>query len=45
MLVGQNVPHANGPAWTLDAAHFCRATSRRPARASLDELMNTEIPY
>jgi uncharacterized protein (TIGR03083 family) len=36
---------ANGPAWTLDAIGFCRATSRRPASVSLDELMNTEIPY
>jgi uncharacterized protein (TIGR03083 family) len=36
---------ANGPDWTLDAIDFCRATSRRPASVSLDELMNTEIPY
>ena len=36
---------ANGPAWTLDAIDFCRATSRRPASVGLDELMNTEIPY
>ena len=36
---------ANGPAWTLDAIDFCRATARRPASVSLDELMNTEIPY
>jgi uncharacterized protein (TIGR03083 family) len=36
---------ANGPAWTLDAIDFCRATARRPASVGLDELMNTEIPY
>jgi uncharacterized protein (TIGR03083 family) len=36
---------ANGPSWTLDAIDFCRATSRRPANITLDELMNTEIPY
>jgi uncharacterized protein (TIGR03083 family) len=36
---------ANGPAWTLDAADFCRAISRRPAGITLDELLNTEVPY
>ena len=36
---------ANGPGWTLDAIDFCRAISRRPASLSLDELMNTEVPY
>jgi uncharacterized protein (TIGR03083 family) len=36
---------ANGPSWTLDAIDFCRATARRPASITLDELMNTEIPY
>jgi uncharacterized protein (TIGR03083 family) len=35
----------NGPAFTLDAIDFCRAVSRRPAGVSLDELMNTEVPY
>ncbi len=36
---------ANGPAWTLDAVDFCRAVSRRPASITLDELLNTEVPY
>jgi len=36
---------ANGPSWTLDAIDFCRATARRPASITLDELMNTELPY
>jgi uncharacterized protein (TIGR03083 family) len=36
---------ANGPSWTLDAVDFCRAISRRPASLTLDELMNTEVPY
>ena len=36
---------ANGPAWTLDAVDFCRAVSRRPAGVTLDELLNTEVPY
>jgi len=36
---------ANGPAWTLDAVGFCRAVSRRPAGVTLDELMNTEVPF
>ena len=36
---------ANGPSWTLDAIDFCRAISRRPASLTLDELMNTEVPY
>ena len=35
----------NGPSWTLDAIDFCRAISRRPASLTLDELMNTEVPY
>jgi uncharacterized protein (TIGR03083 family) len=36
---------ANGPSWTLDAVDFCRAVARRPASVTLDELMNTEVPY
>ena len=36
---------ANGPAWTLDAVDFCRAVSRRPAAITLDELLNTEVPF
>ena len=36
---------ANGPAWTLDAVDFCRAVSRRPAAVTLDELLNTEVPF
>ncbi len=36
---------ANGPALTLDAIDFCRAVSRRPASVTLDDLMNTEVPY
>ena len=36
---------ANGPTWTLDAIDFCRAISRRPASLTLDDLMNTEVPY
>ena len=36
---------ANGPTWTLDAVDFCRAISRRPASITLDELLNTEVPY
>ena len=36
---------ANGPSWTLDAVDFCRAISRRPASITLDELLNTEVPY
>jgi hypothetical protein len=36
---------AHGPSWTLDAIDFCRAISRRPASLTLDELMNTEVPY
>jgi hypothetical protein len=36
---------ANGPSWTLDAVDFCRAISRRPASLTLDDLMNTEVPY
>jgi len=35
----------NGPAWTIDAIDFCRAIARRPASSTLDELMNTEVPY
>lgn len=35
----------NGPSWTLDAVDFCRAISRRPASLTLDDLMNTEVPY
>ena len=29
----------------LDAVDFCRAISRRPASITLDELLNTEVPY
>jgi len=36
---------ASGPSWTLDAVDFCRAISRRPASLTLDELLNTEVPY
>ena len=36
---------ANGPSWTLDAVDFCRAVSRHPASITLDELLNTEVPY
>lgn len=36
---------ASGPGWTLDAVDFCRAISRRPASLTLDELLNTEVPY
>jgi len=36
---------ANGPVWTLDAVDFCRAVSRRPAGVTLDELLNTEVPF
>ena len=36
---------ANGPSWTLDAVDFCRAISRRPASLTLDDLLNTEVPY
>jgi hypothetical protein len=36
---------ANGPVLTLDAVDFCRAVARRPASVTLDELMNTEIPF
>jgi uncharacterized protein (TIGR03083 family) len=35
----------NGPALTLDAVDFCRAISRRPVSVTLDDLMNTEVPY
>jgi hypothetical protein len=35
----------NGPELTLDAADFCRATARRPASVTLDQLLNTEVPY
>jgi uncharacterized protein (TIGR03083 family) len=35
----------NGPELTLDPAAFCRATARRPATVTLDQLMNTEVPY
>jgi hypothetical protein len=35
----------NGPGLTLEAADFCRATARRPATVTLDQLMNTEVPY
>jgi uncharacterized protein (TIGR03083 family) len=35
----------NGPTLTLDAIDFCRAVSRRPGRVTVDELMNTEVPY
>jgi hypothetical protein len=34
-----------GPAVTLDAVDFCRALSRRPASVTIDDLMNTEVPY
>ena len=36
---------ANGPSWTLDAVDFCRAVARRPASITVDELLNTEVPY
>lgn len=36
---------ASGPSWTLDAIDFCRAISRRPASLTLDDLLNTEVPY
>jgi len=36
---------ANGLGWTLDAVDFCRAVARRPASVTLDELLNTEIPF
>jgi uncharacterized protein (TIGR03083 family) len=35
----------NGAALTLDAVDFCRALSRRPVSVTLDDLMNTEVPY
>ncbi|HEU5420609.1 MAG TPA: maleylpyruvate isomerase family mycothiol-dependent enzyme [Streptosporangiaceae bacterium] len=34
-----------GSSLTLDAADFCRATSHRPATVTIDDLLNTEIPY
>jgi uncharacterized protein (TIGR03083 family) len=36
---------AHGPSWTLDAVDFCRAVARRPASITLDELLNTEVPF
>jgi uncharacterized protein (TIGR03083 family) len=42
---GTWVTGENGPSLTLDAIDFCRAVSRRSASVSLDELMNTEVPY
>jgi hypothetical protein len=36
---------ANGQGWTLDAADFCRAIARRPASTTVDDLLNTEVPY
>ena len=36
---------ANGPGWTLDAVDFCRAIARRPASTTVDDLLNTEVPY
>jgi hypothetical protein len=30
---------------TLDAVDFCRAVARCPASITLDELLNTEVPY
>jgi hypothetical protein len=36
---------ANGPSSTLDAADFCRAIARRPASTTVDDLLNTEVPY
>jgi hypothetical protein len=36
---------ANGPSWTLDAVDFCRAIARRPASTTVDDLLNTEVPY
>ena len=36
---------ANGPSWTLDAVGFCRAIARRPAGTTVDDLLNTEVPY
>jgi uncharacterized protein (TIGR03083 family) len=35
----------NGPALTLDAVDFCRAVARRPASVTIDDLMNTEVPF
>jgi uncharacterized protein (TIGR03083 family) len=35
----------NGPGLTLNAADFCLATAGRPASVTLDQLMNTEVPY
>jgi uncharacterized protein (TIGR03083 family) len=35
----------DGPVFTLDAIDFCRAISRRPATVSLDDLLNTEVPF
>jgi uncharacterized protein (TIGR03083 family) len=35
----------NGPSWTLDAVDFCRAIARRPASTTVDDLLNTEVPY
>src|SRR5262249_26672641 len=36
---------AHGPSWTLDAVDFCRAIARRPASTTVDDLLNTEVPY
>jgi hypothetical protein len=33
------------PSWTLDAVDFCRAIARRPASTTVDDLLNTEVPY
>ncbi len=33
------------PELALDAIDFCRAISRRPASLTLDDLLNTEVPY
>ena len=35
----------NGPVLTLDAVDFCRALSSRTVSVTLDDLMNTEVPY
>ena len=34
-----------GPGRTLDAVDFCRAIARRPASTTVDDLLNTEVPY
>src|SRR5258707_3719716 len=36
---------AHGPSWTLDAVGFCPAIARRPARPTVDDLLNTQVPH